>query len=497
MAIDVIVVGGGTAGCVLAARLSEARSRKVLLLEAGPDVRSAMPPEIRSGWRWTASFDWGLSSEPDELDVVRALPRGRLLGGCSSTNATFALRGSPADYDAWAALGNAGWGFQDVLPFFRQLECDHDFGGEAWHGSDGPLPIRRYATQALTEVAAAGLSAFAGAGFPMVEDHNRPWAVGAGRTPVNTNADGLRVSTALAYLPPSATRPNMTIRPDAQVAEVTIDGHRAIGVRLVDGTSLEAGAVILTAGAYESPALLLRSGVGPATELSSMDIWVHADLPGVGQNLIDHPGVSVDLDYRRQVMPGPLFQVVATFRSAGRAATDPPDLQCLVYGPYPATADGPASFSVAAALLKPRSRGTVRLRSTDPADAPRIELGYFRDADDLERAVWGYDRALEVAEQTSFATLSSGRMDDVDRTPAELRDWIRRNAWTYHHPVGTCAMGPDPSAGGVVSASGEVHGIESLFVADASVMPDIPSANTHLPTVMVAERLSGLIGARV
>ena len=388
-------------------------------------------------------FDWGFASEPDELGVVRALPRGRLLGGCSSTNATFALRGSPADYDGWAALGAEGWAFEDVLPSFRRLERDDDFGGEAWHGRDGPLPIRRYPADALTDVSTAGLAAFEAAGFPMLEDHNRPWAVGAGRTPVNTNAEGLRVSTALAYLPASATRPNLAIRPDTPVAEVTLDGHRAVGVRLVDGTRLEAGAVILAAGAYGSPALLLRSGIGPAAELRSLDIPVRADLPGVGRNLIDHPGVSVDLGYRREVVPGPLFQVVATFHSAGPdrhgcAGPPVPDLAGRIRPP-PMTQRRSPSRPL---LLKPRSRGTVRLRSTDPADPPRIELGYFRDTDDLERIVGGFDRAIEVASQPSFAALSTAPFSRTARTPAEMREWIRRNTWTYHHPVGTCAMGP-------------------------------------------------------
>jgi choline dehydrogenase len=490
---DVIIVGGGAAGCVLAARLSESRSRRVLLLEAGPDLRAAMPEDIRSGRTLTDSFDWGFASEPDEVGVVRALPRGRLLGGCSSTNATFALRGSPADYDAWVALGNPGWAFEEVLPYFRRLERDDDFGEQVWHGRDGPLPIRRYPPAELTDVAAAGLAAFETAGFPMVEDHNRPWAVGAGETPMNTNADGLRVSTALAYLPASGRRTNLTIRPDAQVDEVVLDGDRAVGVRLVDGSGLEAGAVVLAAGAYGSPAVLMRSGIGPAAVLRSVEVPVRADLPGVGQNLVDHPGVDVDLTYRHAVVPVPVFQVVGTFHSDRQAVNDAPDLQCLIYGPRPATVEKPASFFVAAALLKPRSRGTVRLRSLDPADPPRIELGYFRDDEDLERLAAGFDRAFDVASQPALAALCGAPLTRAAQAGPELEAWIRRNAWTYHHPVGTCAMGPDASAGAVVDAGGRVHGNEGLFIADASVMADIPSANTHLPTVMVAERLSDRI----
>jgi choline dehydrogenase len=455
-----------------------------------------MPADVRNGWSPTRSFDWGYAAEPDELGVVRDLPRGRLLGGCSSTNVTFALRGSPADYDAWAALGNRGWAFEDVLPYFRRLERDDDFGGETWHGGDGPVPIRRYPAAELTDVATAGLAAFEAAGFPMLEDHNRPGAVGAGRAPVNTTADGLRVSTALAYLPTSGGRPNLTIRPNTAVAAVVLDRHRAVGVRLVDGSRLEAGIVILAAGAYASPVLLQRSGVGPAEVLRPVGVLVLADLPGVGQNLIDHPSVEVDLVYRHEVVPAPLFQVLATFHS-GEAADKAPDLQCLIGGPYPATAEEPASFFVAASLLKPRSRGTVRLRSADPVDPPRIELGYYREPDDLERLAAGFDRAIDVAGQSSVAAVATVPFVKKPRTPPEMDEWIRWNTWTYHHPVGTCAMGPDPSAGAVVDADGRVHAVEGPFVADASVMPDIPSANTHLPTVMVAERLSDRIAERL
>jgi choline dehydrogenase len=251
----------------------------------------------------------------------------------------------------------------------------------------------------------------------------------------------------------------------------------------------------LCAGAYGSPALLLRSGVGPAEDLRKLGLPVLADLPGVGANLADHPAVSVDFAYHREVRPAPLFQVIATMRSPDADADGPPDLQCLVGGPF--ANGGCGSFFVGVALLKPRSRGTVRLRSADPSAAPRIDLGYFREPGDLDRLAAGLTRVREPARSGAIAELARG----VELAPGpdiatgdreNLRDWIRRKAWTYHHPVGTCAMGPNPATGAVVDAAGAVHGIGGLSVADASVMPDIPSANTHIPTVMIAERIASL-----
>ena len=263
---DVVIVGGGTAGCVVAARLAESPSRSVLLLEAGPDLRASLPDGFRDGWRLTQEFDWGYASVPDERGVVEDLRRGRLLGGTSWVT-RFGLRGSTADYDEWEALGNPGWGFEDVLPYFRRLEADVDFGDRPWHGDGGAMPITRYLDVELTEIGAAGLEALEAVGFPSVEDHNEPGALGAGRMPM-TSRDGARVTTADAYVPVGGTPSNLHIRADAQVADIVFEDARATGVRLLDGSAIEAGWVVLCARDVREPtdpdALGHRTGRPPA-----------------------------------------------------------------------------------------------------------------------------------------------------------------------------------------------------------------------------------------
>ena len=486
---DVVVVGGGAAGCVVAARLAERGSRSVLLLEAGPDVRASIPDELRDGWGLNRDFDWGYVSEPDVRGEVENLRRGKLLGGTSWVT-RFGLRGSPGDYDEWAALGNPGWGFDDVLPTFTRLEADVDFGDRPWHGESGPLPVDRYLGQELTEVATAALTALEAVGFPAVEDHNQPGAVGAGRMPM-TSRDGVRVTTADAYLSAADAPSNLTIRPDAQVDSVVLEGERTSGVRLLDGTAVEAGRVVLCAGTYGSPPILLRSGIGPAEHLRSVGVPVRVDLPGVGANLADHVGVEIDCGYGGSAREGPVLHVVATFHSSITPGDEAPDLMLWLTDPV----GDPPIFEIDACLMRPRSRGAVKLRSADPAEPPRIELPGLCDPADVERLAEGYLRALEIAHRPEVRRLCAKLPTPEVREARALKRMISATAWSIPHVVGTCAMGPRPDDGAVVDASGGVHGVDGLSVVDASIVPNGPSAFTHLPAIMLAERLSEEITA--
>jgi len=389
----------------------------------------------------------------------------------------FALRGSPADYDEWAGLGCAGWGFTDVLPYFRRLEADADFGDQPWHGDGGPMPVTRYLNLQLTAIGAAGLQALEAAGFPMVDDHNRPGAVGAARIPMSSRA-GIRVTTADAYLPAGRTPGNLTIRPGAQVADVVFDGTHAAGVRLLDGHVIEAGWVVLCAGTYGSPPILMRSGVGPAAHLRSHGIAVRLDLPGVGANLADHAGVDIDCGYRGPARTAPIFHLLATFRSSATPSDQAPDLMLWLFDPR----GDPPVFEIDVGLLRPRSRGAVRLRSPHPAEPPRIDLPGKRDPFDVGRLAEAYRRGLEVASRPEIRRLCAEPPAPRPLSTSELPDLIRAKGYSLPHVAGTCAMGPHPDDGAVVETSERVYGTGRLSVIDASVIPNGPSAFTHIPT---------------
>jgi choline dehydrogenase len=485
---------------VLAARLSAGGDRSVVLIEAGPDYPSVaeLPADIADGSGPTLSHDWNFAAEPDGTRAPVALPRGRLVGGCSATNGAVWMRGWPDDYDGWAAAGNAGWTFDELLPFFCGVESDQDFRDE-WHGNDGLIPVTRLRPDELDERPRAFAASAIACGHARCDDHNRPRALGVGPWPRNVR-DGLRMSTALTYLAEARARPNLEIRADTTADRIEVTHGRAGGVYLLGGDVVEAGTVVLAAGTYASPAILLRSGIGPAAQLRELDIPIAANLPGVGANLVDHPLVAVDLP----VAPGgrgPALQMVLTMRSALAGPEDPPDLQLFTSGPYDdAAIPSGAVFGIAAELLTPRSRGSLRLRSADPADPPRIDPAHLRHPDDIARLVEATRVARRISRTPPLADLVLGpEINPGDRIADDDADGLARSIHSRvsscHHPVGTCAMGPDPATGAVVNTLGAVHGIEGLYVADASVMPTIPAANTNLPTIVVAERIASWLGA--
>jgi choline dehydrogenase len=382
--------------------------------------------------------------------------------------------------------GNPGWSFTEVLPCFRRLEDDRDFRDE-WHGQHGPVPIRRASSESLNDTQRRFLEACQAAGHPFIADHNAPGAVGAGPWPTNTVA-GIRQSAALTYLLPARARPNLTIQCNAMVNRVIFEGRRAVGLQLASPReTIRAERVILASGAYGSPAILLRSGLGPAEALRALDIPVLEDRPGVGRNLSDHPLVGVRLAASSPAEAGPSFQVALTCKSA--PARPGHDLQ--VFASSRMSGDGATMFYLFASLLKPLSRGWLGLRSADPSVAPCIDPGYFSQPADLPRMILAVRLARRLAQLPPLSHLVLDEVfpgASIGDTDVDLATVIRAGVESYHHPVGTCRMGPVHETTAVVDQYGAVHSVDGLWVIDASIMPTIPAGNTHLPTLMVAER---------
>jgi choline dehydrogenase len=511
---DYVIVGAGSAGCVLAARLATGTDASVILIEAGgtDDVANIDMP-LASGRFLKTEIDWNDATEPEPELGGRTidLAHGRVLGGSSTINSMIYMRGSASDFDGWARGGASGWSFQEVLPYFIRAE-DNERGASDYHGKGGPLSVTDVRFQHPLSV--AFLKAAQEAGYLSNPDFNGPTQEGFGFNQV-TIRNGRRWSMAKAYLEPARERENLQVTVAARVQRIIFDGNRAVGVEVECATGQETyrarREVIISAGAYHSPQLLLLSGIGPADELRQHGIKARENLP-VGRGLQDH--FRANLAYRttleslhsaldspeavanyEQFGSGPLASNVAETTGFIRSREDlaEPDFQLhgapAAVGEMVAVADG--GFSIVGFPGRPVSRGQVTLKSADPSAPPRIVHNYLVELEDRRVTVDGVRHMLEIADQPAFRAVVTDppRNAPPGSHDSEIIDWVRRTGWTAHHPSSTCAIGQ------VVDPELKVLGLEGLRVVDASVMPSVPNGNTNAPVIMVAEKAADLIAA--
>jgi choline dehydrogenase len=509
MQYDDIIVGAGSSGAVLASRLSEDPNSSVLLLEAGPDYSTVeqTPGDLLNTWISAGPHDWGLVAQATPAREI-SYPRGKVTGGSSAVNGHIALRGTPQDFDEWAALGNREWSFEKVLPFHRKLEDDRDARGD-FHGVGGPIWIQRPRPETWQPLNRAFFEAARAAGYAEVWDHNDPDSTGIGPWPRNRR-EGVRISTAIGYLAPARHRLNLSIRPGVNAHRVIIENGRAAGVEIECAGTLQivrGRRVTLSAGAIHSPALLMRSGIGPPDELAALGIKCQVNLPGVGRNLVDHPMVFVVAVPVPGIPHDPQVTNPIGIRYTATGSDEFNDMQMYVFELFdPNLSPGLAldlpvpSVSLVPGLQRPRSRGQLRLRSASPDVPPIIDLNYLDDPEDLRRMADGVRIAWRLMHDAHFGPMIKEFVTltaEVVNSDSALHTFNRDNCTTIFHPVGTAKMGPESDPMAVVDQYCRVRGVEGLRVVDASVMPNIVRANTNLTCIMIGERVADWMRAEV
>jgi choline dehydrogenase len=505
---DVLIVGAGSAGCTLAARLSEDPDCRVLVLEAGPaslpadamEVGTAFSDDVRSLY-WGESTFTGFARHgwtypgfayPEETHPM-VVARGRVLGGSSATNGAAWLRGTPGSYDAF---GSPLWTYEALLPSFRRSETD-PIGERRWHGDDGPVPVERAPFESWWPFHQATVEGLDELGFDRKPDINDPEGSGSGSIPRNM-VDASRISAAAAYLRPTGGRPNLEVRSESAVARVLFDGNRASGVELRGGERLEAGEVVICGGSLESPHLLMLSGIGAAETLAAAGIETRIDLAGVGRNLRDHPLISISAEVDRSGAlgaDGMAFPAVTHYTAPDSEAFN--DMQLMPsYPQAPAADDGPDLVSIDIAMQLPVGSGWIDLDPTDPAAAPTIIFNYLAEAEDRRRFVEGLRLAARVLETGPCRALGARRLGPSAadyESDAALEAWTRANLVSAFHSAGTCQLGSADDPAAVVDDRCRVHGAENLRVVDLSIVP-VSIGNAAATAIAVGERAAELIG---